>query len=134
MIQIKIERIGDDARAGMELWRRVLNDACGPGIGDVVIGRMPSRAWCAEITGPDPRFGFARAFLKPNISYLQANGVGSRGVFAFYNLEEGCIYEVSSPQSWKRTDRYFCRVAGGSLLRLEKKEVQGWLNKPGHGR
>lgn len=126
MIQIKLERIGDDTWANLELGRRMVNDVL-PGAGEVAIGAWPQRAWCAEITGLDQRYGFERRFLSPNVSYIDANSIGSRGVFAYYNLREGQIYEVSSPLSWKRTDRYFCRVDGSSLVRMSRKEVDEWL-------
>jgi hypothetical protein len=91
---------------------------------------MPKRAWCAEIRlGLDPKYGFKRKFLRGQKDYSEANGPGSRGVYKYYNLEEGKIYEINSPQSWKHDDRYFCRIENGEEVRLEKTEVIECLKK-----
>lgn len=83
---------------------------------------VPCRAWCAQITGTDPTYGLAREFLRPSVDYSKANSQGTRGVFRFYWLEDG-IYEVSSPASWRNTERYFCRVENGQIVRISKAEV-----------
>jgi len=88
------------------------------------------RAWIAEIIGYDEKFKYARKFLKPNVDYSDANSVGSRGVYKYYWLETGKIYEVSSPQTWRRTDRYFCCVdESGDLMRLDSDEMDGMIRK-----
>lgn len=88
----------------------------------------PSRAWVAEIVGTDTRYKFARRFVKPNaVDYKQANSVGSRGVYRFYWLRPGKVYEVSSPISWKSTDRYYCYIVDGKIVKIEEREVFGWL-------
>ena len=97
MIQIKLERIGDE----------VLGSPC----------------FCAEITGLHPKFKFERRFLKPNRDYSQANRTGSRGVYDYFNLDEGKIYDIKSPQSWKSVDRYYCRIEGGRIVRMDEDEV-----------
>jgi hypothetical protein len=122
-----LEAIGDDTRACVRLWHGVVSQALGKDVADQVIGSFPSRAWAAEITGLDPKYGFARKFLKPSVDYSEANSVGSRGVYRYYWLEEGKVYDVSSPKSWKRTDRYFCRVEDGNLIEMGKDEVKEWL-------
>lgn len=127
MIQIAIERIGDDSRQAVESQRRGLN-TFGTGLGDAIVGKATSRAWCAEITGFDPKYRYRRRFLRPNISYQHANGIGSRGVYAYYNLEETGVYEISEPTSWTRTDRYFAQVMDGELRRITKEDVDAWLN------
>lgn len=81
------------------------------------------RQWVAEITGTDPKFGFKRAFLRGKKGYSRANSVGSRGIYFVYLLEEGRIYEVNSPVSWKRDVRYFCRYMDGRKNVLSKEEV-----------
>jgi hypothetical protein len=58
------------------------------------------------------------------MDYSEANSVGSRGVFKCYWLKEQAYYEVSAPQSWRDTDRYFCEVINGEIVRMTKEEVQ----------
>jgi len=122
MIQIKIERIGDNNQEYFSLWDKVLSDLI-PGLGNAVIGKPPALAFCAEITGLHPKFKFERKFLKPNRDYSQANRIGSRGVFDYYNLEEGKIYDIKAPRTWKHTDRYYCRVMKESIVRMDESEV-----------
>lgn len=84
------------------------------------------RYWVAEITGTDPKFGFKREFLNPKHDFTKSNSKGSRGVYASYFLEYGKVYEISSPVSWKNTDRYFL-IAGENNKRMSKEEVVEWL-------
>jgi hypothetical protein len=98
------------------------------GLGDYLVGNPPpSRSWCCKIIGTDPVYKFKREFLKPNIDYSEANSMGSRYVYAYYNLEEGFIYEVSAPVSRKHTERYFCKVENDHIVYMEKEEVLEWL-------
>jgi hypothetical protein len=133
MIQIKIERIGDDERwlssrknkkekLEMFLQHRIRNPK-------TITNNGKSRAWCAKIVFAQNEsiYIFKRIYLNANISYLESNSVGSRGVFAFYNLEEGNVYEVNSPLNWKHDDRYFCRIENNELIRMTKQEVLEWL-------
>lgn len=116
---LKLECIGYVPMPPTALERRLIR----------AIGGMPAaRAWCAEIAGTDPKYTYARRFLKPQYDYEHANSVGSRGVYAFYILAEGGIYEVSSPQSWQRTDRYFCVVENNKIRRISEQEVTQCLS------
>jgi len=90
---------------------------------------MPKRAWCAEITGFDSKYGLKRKFLRGQKDYSEANGPGSRGIYKYYALEEGKIYEINSPLSWKNDDRYFCRIENGEENRMTKEEVIECLKK-----
>lgn len=83
------------------------------------------RGWVAEIELRDG--GPQRRFLRAFKDYSKANSVGSRGVFAAYWLAPGKIYEVSAPQSWTSTDRYYCLEAdlqGDSQKRLLGQEPE----------
>ncbi len=81
-----------------------------------------NRAWVAIIK--DYYQGkFLREFPLGYKDYSEANSKGSRGVYKYYYLEEGYIYEVSEPTSWKNTDRYFCRVEDGIEFKMSKEEV-----------
>ena len=128
MVQIKIERIGDDTDALLGMWRKVANDIV-PGLGDVTFGtERACKAWCAEITGFHPKYRFERKFMRANRDYTYANKTGSRGVYDYFNLENGHIYDISSPISWKNTERYYCRIENNELVKMNKKEVEEWLN------
>ena len=82
-----------------------------------------TRAWVAKVRVL-PSGYVQREFLRPNaMDYTEANSVGSRGVYKCYWLQEQCYYEVSEPISWKNTDRYFCEVINGEIVRMTKEEV-----------
>ena len=128
LASLKLEAIGDDLRQTLRLWRNIA-DLAAPGLGDVVIGSTPSRAWVAWITGPDARYRWKREFLRGRKDYTDANGVGSRGVYVWYTLESGKVYEVQAPVTWKRDERYFCRVTDdGEIVGIEESEVPEWLS------
>lgn len=59
MVQIKIERIGDDSYQAMKFHCNLAISLV-PGLGDITFGKPTSNAWCAEIVGPHPRFKFCR--------------------------------------------------------------------------
>ena len=91
-------------------------------IGDGTPRRRPAGVW--ELTGLSPgEGGFLKRVLSPHKDYSKANSVGSRGVFAFYLLEEGKIYEVMSPQSWGNTNHYYVTYGQGQEWRLEIGQV-----------
>ncbi len=94
-------------------------------IGDGHRGRLsPSPCWVAEIVAVSPYSGLDRRFLHRNKDYSEANSVGSRGVYAYYILESGKIYEVSEPLTWKKTDRYLCTVTpDGEIEKLDMETV-----------
>jgi hypothetical protein len=65
------------------------------------------------------------------VDFGPANSACSRGVYKYYWLDEMAYYEVSSPVSWGGTDRYFCEVVAGDIIRLTKKELQDAQALPG---
>jgi hypothetical protein len=87
-------------------------------------GRSP---WVAEITGVDPRYGFARRFLPGAKDYSRANRIGSRGVYVCYALEGGRIYEIFELLTRTRTRRYFCRYTKAGRQVLSAEEVLACL-------
>lgn len=117
---LKLECIGDNwgLPAEAAFWVRVFNDG----------QQLPRRYWVAEIVGRSPRYGYERKFLPCKKDYRDANSAGTRGVYAYYILDEGQLYEVSAPRSWRRTDRYFCTVKNGEIVRLTEEEAEAWLN------
>jgi len=123
---LKIEAIGDDQYQYMRLWTNILNMGV-PGLGDL-LGTPKPNYWVALITGFDNKFNYSRQFLKPKKDYAKSNNKGSRGVYFYYILESGYIYQVSSPITWKRTEKYFCIVSDdGEIQRVEKDFVDQWI-------
>lgn len=59
--------------------------------------------------------------------YSRANSKGTRGVTMNYILEEGVLYQVKSPTSWRSSERYFATVTpGGEIARKTKEEALEW--------
>ncbi len=92
-----------------------------------VLFKMPSNSWVARIIGVDPKYGFAREFLRPKIDYSNSNSKGTRGVTKSFFLEHGGIYHVSSQYSWKGVDKYYCKSTQHGIERLTKEEVSECL-------
>jgi hypothetical protein len=122
-----LEDIGNDLHSMMRL-AKAKADAVVPGLGDAVFGSMPRRAWVAEISGHDARYGYRRQFVRGKTDLLRSNSRGSRGVYLYFVLHPGRLYEVCSPQSWRRHDRYFCEVSDdGMVTRITDSEVGQWI-------
>lgn len=120
---LEIECIGDGFRSGADYRASVLGAVLDKMTGSDVL-RMPKRWWVAEIAGPDQKYGYQRTFLRCEAKdYSSTNSTGTRGAKAVYVLDEGRLYEVSAPQSWSSTDRYFCTVTLGEIVRLSREEV-----------
>lgn len=124
---LKIEAFGDNNRQSEKLWRSIL-DGVKDGLGEAVLGKPPTPYWVAEIVGAHPKYRYERVFVSGKKDYANANGAGSRGVFAWFILESGKMYEVKKQTSWKSFDQYFCRVAGTcDIERMSKEEVDEWI-------
>ncbi len=93
-------------------------------IGNPRLGFQP--AWVREVQGVS-RQGIREVNVFGQTDYSQANSVGSRGVRKHYFLADGYLYHVSSPQSFKRSDQYFCIVERGGLIRMDIQEAFEWL-------
>lgn len=125
---LKIECIGDNNTQYLEFWKSATKEVLGRGLAEDVFGKIPARYFVAEITGIDLKYKYKRRFLKGRKDYSHANGVGSRGVYVNYILDSGKIYEVKSPISWKRSERYFCTATNeGEIELLTKEQVDLWL-------
>lgn len=122
--QIKIEAIGDDVDQLLRFFTGLTN-ALEPGLGDVTFGKPKKSYWVAQITGVDPKYKYARTFLRGKKDYAHANRKGSRGVYVYYLLESGNVYEVK--KSSKR--RFFCIVDDeGDIIEVDKEYVDQWIN------
>jgi len=129
LASLKIEAIGDNAVQSSRFFRSLFNDLL-PGSGDAAIGSFPSRYFVAEITGVSKKFKWDRRFLRGNKDYARSNSSGSRGIFIYYTLESGKIYEVKEPASWKSFDRYFCYVnSSGDIIKILESEILEWLTR-----
>lgn len=91
-----------------------------------LLGRDTQRPWVAALEGLDPKYGFQRRFMKGQRDCAGANGVGSRGVWEYYPLDDG-LYEVHERTSWTKTRRYFVRVASGHIEEIPREEVLACL-------
>lgn len=91
---------------------------------DMTDGIGKKRAWVARVMVSESGY-VSREFLRPDaMNYTDENSAGSRGRMKCYWLKPMSFYEVSEPISWRRTDRYFCEVFGGKIIRLTKDEVR----------
>lgn len=124
MYVLRLELIGHTSRAYLQLASSICREASVPDF----IGKIPSCGWVARITGPDPKFGFAREFIRPMVDYEDANGNGNRGVNAVYFLKPG-IYEAYQRLSWRNSDRYLFRIDGEVLNRISKDEALAWFSR-----
>lgn len=108
---LTLESIGDDTH------QRMRSAPFGLGAGS-----RPRHA-VAQVMGRDGRGGWVQAYLSGAKDYSSGNSIGSRGVTVTYHLEEGPIYGVSDPRSWRRIDRYFLRITNGEAVRMTEDEV-----------
>lgn len=87
-------------------------------------GFKSSGPWVARIKGTHPVFKLDREFLPGHLDFSEANSVGSRGVYKYFHLEEGGVFEVYERLSWRRDARYFCTVTDGKIVELDRSEVK----------
>jgi hypothetical protein len=90
-------------------------------------GKPSSRAWVAKVKYMRGNY-VDREFIQGKKDYANSNGPGSRGIYKHYFLDDG-LYEISSPQSWKETDRYFAYVESGEMWRVTREEAQLWVDQ-----
>lgn len=81
-----------------------------------------------EITGFGDDGVFSRFPLTPQKSYADANGAGSRGVYAFYLLKPERVYEILEPLSWSRSDHYYAYIEDGQEMRGTMEDAFRWIS------
>lgn len=88
------------------------------------------KAWVAEVrSGVRGRLSYD--FLRYTRDYGRMRTV-SRGIYRHYVLESDKVYEVCAPLSWRKSDRYFCRVTeAGDIERITREDVNAWLSQSG---
>ena len=81
--------------------------------------------WVAEVKGIDRATGrLMRTFVDGLKDYTEANSVGSRGVYKYYVLTSGPLYEIMDrPGYGKPPRRRFCRVVGSKITPIETAEA-----------
>lgn len=116
MLSFRLEAIGDDAfaRARARLGNRMVL----PKHRDF----SAERPWVAQIVGLCPQYEFRREFHRPNRDYTDANKLGSRGVWWYYQLPDG-LYEIKQLLSYRESRRFFARVENLKLVEIDKREV-----------
>lgn len=124
-----LEYIGWNNDQKMRLYSYIV-DFVTPGLAKELIGHKRRNPWVAKVSGTDKRYGFKREFISGKIQLKRANRAFTRGVELWFVLESGNVYEVSSPESWRYTRRYFCIVnENGDILHIKPSEVESWLKK-----
>jgi hypothetical protein len=126
MYLLKLECIGDNVRAQTKFYTDNINSLI-PGLGSLAFGDMPDRYFVYEIWYERKNYDIKKRKLYPKKDYTKANSVGSRGVYAFYFLENGKVYEVKKPTSWKSSDHYFCRIENNQEVKMSAEETIKWL-------
>ena len=89
------------------------------------------RPWVAEITAPDPRFGYQRRFLPHKVDYRGANSRATRGVWWWWVIESGRVYEVSRLEGGQIARRFITVDQDGDIVGLTREEVDRWLRSAG---
>lgn len=95
-------------------------------IGDGGTRARPYGVW--EIRGLDDAELFQRWPVPAQKSYADANGAGTRGVFAYYLLRPERIYEIIEPLSWSRGDHYFVYLDDGQEVRGTMEDAFRWIS------
>jgi len=86
------------------------------------------RPGVAELTGLSGEADYERRFLRPKADYTHATSTGSRGVWFFWTLEAGRIYEARYRTSWKDwAYRLMTVTEHGEIKDVTVEEVRGWL-------
>lgn len=89
------------------------------------------RPWVAEITGTHPTWRWDRKFLPARVDYTHANSRATRGVWFWWTLESGHVYEARYRTSWASGQhRRYITVddIGGDIIDLSEEEVTAWLS------
>lgn len=125
---LSLEHIDADSSDYLKTLNRSLNNLVS-GFGDYFVGFKYNGPWVAEITGRHPKFKLSRQFLSSKRDYSKSNGRGSRGVYLWYILESGKLYQVDEMVSRRNRERYFCTVTPeGEIKIVGNEEVEEWLN------
>ena len=122
---LKLEAIGDNQTAYLRHYlKQDKPDRFGyKEIQAFKFGNKTLTPWVSLLTGLTPKGFFTREFVEGQRDYSQTNSVGSRGIFIYYALRPG-LYEINDRVTWKRADRYLCRIEDDqTLIRMSREEM-----------
>ena len=126
-MELKLEAIGDDFVHLNRFWTGMFRE-----VGGHALARWfdckPRRPWVAEIVGLEPSGRLRLEWQRGRKDYRHANSVGSRGVYVWYTLRKGRVYWVQDLITWKRTERYFCRIQKDEVVTMTLEQVRACLN------
>lgn len=76
-------------------------------------------SYIARITGPDARFGLARAFVKETRVGTDTLGYAA----SIVDAAEGEVYEIKTQRSRKSVDRELVVIRGGQAVAIDRAEA-----------
>lgn len=93
--------------------------------------RIPQPCWVAELVRWYPvDEEYLKRFLDFKVDYSKSNSKGSRGVFYYYILESGRLYQIKKRTSWSKTRTFFAKVTNdGEIEEISEDEVQECLEE-----
>lgn len=102
-----------------------------PTAGGKVVDPLNRKPWLAELVGLHPKYRFERRFLKARVDYAQASSTGNRGVWFWWTLEGGKVYQTRYRTSW--SSGYVTRLltvdeTTGDVVDIDEEEVIRWLS------
>lgn len=102
-----------------------------PTAGGRAVDPLNRKPWLAEITGLHPRYRFERRFLPAKVDYARASSTGNRGVWFWWTLDGGRVYQVRYRTSW--SGGYHTRLltvdeTTGDVVDIDEGEVIRWLS------
>jgi hypothetical protein len=89
--------------------------------------------WVAELVGLSDRYGYERRFVPYKSDWARANGTGSRGVWLWWTLDAGSVYETRYRTSWALsswTHRFLTVTDAGDVIDIGEDEVRARLTQP----
>lgn len=122
---LKLEAIGDNHVAYLRHYEKLASPKrfTKKEIDAYKWGNRSRIPWCARIVRYRVDGRFDREFIEGQRDYRDSNSTGSRGIFVYYALRPG-LYEINSPETWSRTDRYFAKVIDDiTLERIGREEL-----------
>lgn len=93
-----------------------------------------NRPWVAELTGLDELGQFQRRFVTAKRDFRTANSRGSRGVWCFWTLDAGGLYETRYRTSWNDWHHRFLAVnEHGEIVDVTEQKAREWLRNTTSG-